>query len=145
MESKVRINKNQLDYFRRLARNTNLEIQAYLIGEIVSPKLTVVDEVVYPKQGYGLQTTSAVAWWVEELTELRRRAEERGKRVVGHIHSHPSWDAVMSEADYKLSVEESLRLCGICSTQGRKTRVRFWTTSSALPCDIEYAKVSGSR
>ena len=78
-------------------------------------------------------------WYLEEYRTVRERAEERGKRIVGDIHSHPNWDAVMSEDDYNGCVEEGFRICGICSTQGRKTRVRFWTPSSALPCEIKYA------
>lgn len=139
MVAKVRVRKAQLDYFRAKARDTNLEIQAYLIGEVVSPLLTVVEEFAYPKE-YALQKPNEVCWYQHEYEEVKRSAEERGKRIVGDIHSHPNWDAVMSPTDYKAHIEEGYRVCGLCSTMGRKTRVRFWVAESALPCEIEYAK-----
>lgn len=138
MRPKIRVNKSALDYFRKKARDTNLEIQAYLIGEVVSPALTVVEEFVYPKS-YHTQTTCEVNWFFEEYEAVKRSAEERGKRIVGDIHSHPNWDAVMSPTDYESHIEEGFRVCGLCSTMGRKTRVRFWVTESALPLQVEYA------
>jgi proteasome lid subunit RPN8/RPN11 len=137
MRAKVRIKKSQLDYFRAKARETNLEIQALLIGEVVSPELTVVEQFVYPTE-YAIQKPNEVSWYQDEWNLVKRSAEERGKRVVGDIHSHPNWDAVLSPNDYRAHIEEGLRICGICSTQGRKTRVRFWIAESALPCAIEY-------
>lgn len=139
MRAKVRVRKAQLDYFRAKARDTNLEIHAYLIGEVVSPSLTVIDEFAYPKE-YETQTESCVRWYQDEYDKVKRSAEERGKRIVGDIHSHPNWDAVMSPTDYRSHIEEGHRVCGLCSTWKRKTRVRFWIAESALPCEIEYAK-----
>jgi hypothetical protein len=45
----TQLRKSQLDYFRSKARETNLEIQAYLIGEVISPELTVVEAFAYPR------------------------------------------------------------------------------------------------
>lgn len=139
MTAKVRVHKGQLNYFRAKARETNCEIQAYLIGEVVSPDLTVVDEFAYPVE-YAVQKPNQVRWFQDEYERVKRSAEERGKRVVGDIHSHPNWDAVMSPTDYKSHIEEGYRICGLCSTIDRKTRIRFWVAESALPCAIEYAK-----
>lgn len=137
--NKVKLYKGHLDYFRKLARQTPLEILAYLIGSVKSPMLTVVDSFEYTK-AYGKQDAWNVAWTIQEYDRVAKKAEERGKRIIGFIHSHPSWDAVLSSADYEICVTEGSRLCGIVSTDKRKTRVRFWTMESSLPCKIIYAK-----
>jgi proteasome lid subunit RPN8/RPN11 len=141
MRAKVRIKKSQLNYFRSKARDTNLEIQALLIGEVVSPELTVVESFAYPKK-YHTQTPNTVTWFQDEWDAVKRSAEERGKRIVGDIHSHPRWDAVLSPSDYKSHIEEGMRICGIVSTMGRKTRVRFWIAESALNCELEWQKTN---
>lgn len=140
MRSTVRIRKHALNYFRRLSRDSQpLEIQAYLIGRVVNPELTVVEEIKYT-QNYADQTSEMVRWWLHDFKKIQIDAEERGLRIVGDIHSHPNWDSVLSPQDYKSLIESGFRICGICSTEGRKTRVRFWIPESSLPCDIEYAE-----
>src|SRR5581483_1739915 len=114
------------------------EIHAYLVGEVVSPSLTVVDEFIYPKE-YHTQKYNEVRWYAEDYERAKEKAESKGKRIVGDIHSHPNWDAVMSLTDYRSHIEEGFRICGVCSTMGRKTRVRFWVAESALPCKLEYS------
>lgn len=143
MKSIVRVNKNQLDRFRRFARATEKEIQVFLIGKVVSPELAIVEEFAYPTK-YAVQTTGEVRWYEDDFIEVKTGAEERGKRIVGDLHSHPNWDAVMSPSDYKAHIGDGHRICGICSTMTtpsgqRRTRVRFWISESALPCEIEYA------
>lgn len=140
---KVKLRKGQLDYFRKLSRESQLEIQAYLIGEVVSPSLTIVEQFAYTDQ-YGLQTHDRVVWYRADYERVRKQAEERGKRVVGSIHSHPEWDAVVSPSDYKACLAEGHRICGIVSTDGPDTRVRFWVMDCALPCEIVYAKKKGT-
>lgn len=137
--NKVKLKKSALDYFRKLARESPLEIQAYLVGEVVSPALTLVHSLVYTLQ-YGVQTRNAVAWYRADYEKVRKEAEERGRRIVGSIHSHPDWDAVVSPSDYAACLAEGHRICGIVSTDGPKTRVRFWVMDCALPCEITYAK-----
>jgi len=100
----VKVKKSQADYFRRLAlkeaRATGKEIQAYLIGRVVSPNLTVIDEFRYTKE-YGSQTTGEVCWYKADVDELIAEATAAGQRVLGDCHSHPNWDAVLSPDDYK--------------------------------------------
>lgn len=139
MRNRVKLKKSQLDYFRKLARQTPNEIQAFLVGDVVSPTLTVVDSFEYPPT-YAKSNNWEVSWWVADYNEMQKKAEDRGKRVVGFIHSHPEWDAVLSPADYDFMIANGYRVCGICSTQGRKTRPRFWVMDTALSCVIEYAK-----
>lgn len=139
MSIKVRLSKGQIDYFRKLSRKSLNEIQAFLIGEVVSPNLIVIDEFVYPKK-YAVQKPNTCGWYLDEYQEVKAKAEERGRRVVGFIHSHPEWDAVLSPADYKICITDMHRVCGIVSTYSGKTRVRFWVMDSALPCEIVYAK-----
>lgn len=139
MNNTVKLKKSHLDYFRKQARNSKYEIQAYLIGEVVSPNLTVIDSFEYTDE-YAKQTTCSVAWYRASYDEVQKKAEKRGRRIVGHIHSHPNWDAVLSSSDYKSCIAEGHRICGIVSTDGPKTRVRFWLMDCALPAEIVYAK-----
>lgn len=137
MRCKVKVKKHQLDYFRKLARNCSLEIQAYLVGKVVSPKLTVIDYFAYT-DSYFIQDKDGVSWDLYKYNLAKEKAESKGMRIVGQIHSHPEWDAVLSPKDYKNLIEEGHRISGLCSTNGRKTKVRFWTPESSLSCEIEY-------
>jgi proteasome lid subunit RPN8/RPN11 len=137
MFSKVKVKKGALDYFRKLARNSPLEVHAYLLGNVISPELVEATDFVYPKE-YDQQTATHVQWTADEYEKLKKRAEQEGKRVVGDIHSHPSWDAVMSPSDYKACLLDGLTICAIVSVYEKKTRVRFWTPTSALPCEMIY-------
>lgn len=138
--NRVRVSKGQLDYFRRLARQSPLEIQAYLIGEVVSPTLTVVDSFEYTKK-YGTQTTGEVCWFTSEYERVAKKAEERGKRIVGDIHSHPGRACILSDADYSACITAGHRIAGICSVRpDGGTTVAFWVTDCALTCEVVYAK-----
>lgn len=139
--NKVKLKRSQLDYFRKLARESPLEIQAYLVGEVVSPHLIIIDSFAYTKR-YGLQTRNNVVWYRADYNEVKKRAEERGRRIVGSIHSHPDWEAVVSPSDYRACIAEGHRICGIVSSSGSRTRVRLWVMDCALPCEIVYAKTS---
>lgn len=116
-----------------------MEVQAFLIGDAINPQLTVIDSVEYAPE-YAYQTKTSVSWYVRDYELVKRRAEGRGKRIVGFIHSHPRWDAVMSTADHKFCLAHGYRVCGIVSTHKRATRVRFWVMDSSLPCEVAYAK-----
>jgi len=136
MFSKVKVSKGALDHFRRKARKAApLEIHAYLLGEVISLDTIRVVKFCYPKK-YDIQTSGNVSWDAEEYSALKIKAENKALRIVGDIHSHPNWDAVMSGADYRGCLLDSLSVCGICSIYDNKTRVRFWTPTSSLPCDI---------
>jgi proteasome lid subunit RPN8/RPN11 len=138
MYGKVKISKSQLDRFRKLSRKyAPFEIQAYLIGEISSLNMITVDRFAYTSV-YRIQTINEVQWGTEEFNKLKQKVESDGLKIVGDIHSHPEADAVMSKTDYIGTVTENLALCGICSIYGKHTKVRFWTPTSALPCEIVY-------
>ena len=138
MFSRVRIKKGALNHFRKRAREAYpLEIHAFLFGIVNSVNEIEVTDVRYPKE-YNLQTSNHVQWTVEEYAKLKERAAATNKLIVGDIHSHPNWDAVMSERDYNACILDSLNICGICSVYDKKTRVRFWTPTSSLPCEIIY-------
>jgi proteasome lid subunit RPN8/RPN11 len=140
MNNRVKLKKSQLDRFRKLARESSLEIQAYLVGGVVSPILTVVDSFAYTSE-YGLQTCGQAAWFRRDYERVRKEAEERGRRIIGSIHSHPDMgDAVLSPGDYESCIAEGHRICGIVSSDHGHTSVRFWVMDSALPADIVYAK-----
>lgn len=142
MPIKVRLSKGQLRYFRSKARATSNEVHAYLIGDIVSPSLAVVDYFAYPKE-YADSTPEKVSWYVEDYQQVKKKAEERGRRIIGFIHSHPhpNGSVVMSSADHSVCVQEMFRLCGVCTTdEKRQTEVKFWVMDSPLPCEIIYAK-----
>jgi proteasome lid subunit RPN8/RPN11 len=138
MYGKVKISKSQLDRFRKLSRKyAPFEIQAYLIGEISSLNMITVDRFAYTSV-YRIQTINEVQWGTEEFNKLKQKVESDGLKIVGDIHSHPEADAVMSKTDYIGAVTENLALCGICSIHDKRTKVRFWTPTSALPCEIVY-------
>lgn len=139
MFSKVRVSKRALDYFRKLARkHYPLEFQAYLAGKVNSIDEVEITDFLYTKE-FHTQTTTEVCWYNQDFNNLKEKVESQGKRIIGEIHSHPGWDAVMSGMDFEASVTQQLVLCGICSiNESKKTRVRFWTPTSALPCRIIY-------
>ena len=141
MFSKVRVKKSALDHFRKHARQEYpLEIQCYLLGHIKSINEIEITDIMWPNE-YEIQTTNEVAWKRSEIDALKEKAQLLNKRIVGTIHTHPNTDAVMSEADYKSAITEAELLCGIVSVWGNKikhTRCRFWTPTSALPCEKIY-------
>jgi len=139
MSNRVKLKKSQLDYFRKLARKSDKEIMAYLVGEVKAKDLIVIDSFEYTKD-YHTQTEQQVSWYVTEYNKVRERAEERGKSVIGYIHTHPQWDAVMSPVDYEGCVRDMHPLCGITSVNKGKTRTRFWVMDSSLPCDVIYVE-----
>lgn len=136
MQSKVRLKKTQLNYFRKLARDSKKEILALLIGEVISPELTRVDYFWYPE--YAKQTTTCVQADAESFAHLKTKAESKNLRVIGTIHSHGDWVPIMSASDHYGHVADGDRISGIVGTQGRKTRAYFWVAESALPVKIEY-------
>jgi len=134
---KVKLKKSSLDYFRRLARQSELEIEAYLIGTVVSPFLVKIDQFCYPQE-YTEQTKDNVQWSPQDYKRVRELAEKQGKRIVGTIHSHPKADVVLSPDDYESHFTEGFRVLGICSVNEKKTKVHFWINDSSLPCVVEY-------
>jgi proteasome lid subunit RPN8/RPN11 len=136
--SKVKVNKHALDYFRKLSRNTELEIQAYLVGQVVSPDLTVIDYFAYTNK-YCEQTSGTVRWFLEDFEKVKKEAEEKGKVIVGDIHSHPNYWPILSGTDHTSHIREQYRISGVCATMSRKTKVCFWIAESSLPCKIVYA------
>jgi len=143
MRNKVRLKKGQLDHFRRLSRDSKNEIQAFLVGEVLGPHSVRIDSFAYPPR-YADQSPSHVQWYTIDFEKVRLDAEERGLSIIGFIHSHPEWDAVLSGTDYNICIRDMHRICGIVSTQGRKTRARFWSMDSALPYEIIYEKKKGT-
>lgn len=138
MEACVIISKHALDYFRRKARDCPYEVQAYLIGEVRYPNQFVITSIEHARE-YEVQTKDCVQPTGAEFARVKALAEEQGRRIVGDLHSHPNWDAVMSPQDHKACLEDGLQICGIVSTNKRRTRVRFWQANSSLPCGIKYA------
>ena len=138
MFSKVRVSKSALDYFRHKARQAApLEIQAYLAGKVTSVDEVEITDFLYTNE-YRKQSTNEVAWSTVEYDRVKEDIEQKGLRIIGDIHTHPGWDGVMSLADFDASVTQQHVICGICSVNNKKTRVRFWTPTSALPCRIIY-------
>jgi proteasome lid subunit RPN8/RPN11 len=136
LETIVQIKRSQLNYFRSKARNNSLEIEALLIGSVVGGTVTV-DSIEYTKD-YAEQSTSSVQWRDEEYTRVEEKAKAKGLAIVGDIHSHPNWDAAPSPSDYKALLAIGHSILGICSTNNRKTRVRFWVANSCLCTSIVY-------
>lgn len=138
MFSKVNVSKGALNHFRKKAREAfPLEIQAYLLGRVVSIDEIEITKFLYTKN-YAIQTNGSVCWYQEDLDKVRQQSIDTDQLVVGDIHSHPNWDAVMSPSDQSAAIIEGFSICGIVSIIDNKTRVRFWTPNSALPCKIIY-------
>lgn len=141
MQSTVRVKRGQAAYFRKLAlreaKKSGKEIQAYLVGHVVSPTLTVIDSIHYTKK-YAEQTTACVRWYDEDYQVVKKAAEKAAKHIIGDVHSHPNWDSVMSPTDYCAHIQEGFRIAGICSIQNGRTRLRFWVAESSLSLKIEY-------
>ena len=115
MFTKVRVKKGALNHFRKKAREAYpLEIHAFLLGNIKSVKEIEITDFRYPKT-YNIQTAGSVQWTADEFAELKERATANNKTIIGDIHSHPNWDAVMSEQDYNACILDSLSICAICS------------------------------
>jgi proteasome lid subunit RPN8/RPN11 len=136
MFSRVKVRKGALDYFRKLSRQSYpLEIQAFLIGKVNSVDEIEITRFVYPKN-YHTQTHCEVCWNDDEFTELKEKVLKNGERIVGDCHTHPDYEPILSSVDYQGFITEGLLVCGVVSVNNNKTRVRFWTASSALPCKI---------
>lgn len=138
MFTKVLISKYKLDYFRKMARDSYpLEIQAYMIGKVKSMDTIQIEDVIYPKM-YNIQTKTGVQWSADDYHILKEKTTRDGLKIIADIHSHPNFDAVMSPIDYESAIKDGLYICAICSVTRRKTKVRFWTPSSALPVEVIY-------
>lgn len=138
MKCKIRLPKGKLDYFRKKARQAEpKEIQAYLVGRIVSPELVEIVEFAYTKE-YADQSAGEVCWFREDYNRVKNSAEERGLTIVGDIHSHPNYWPVLSPDDHRNTITERHRVCGIYATMGRNSKTCFWVTDSSLPCTIIY-------
>lgn len=135
----MKVSRGALNHFRKRAREAYpLEVHAYLFGVVNSVNEIEITDFRYPKT-YNIQTGTHVQWTADEYADLKERAAKANKIIVGDIHSHPNWDAVMSPSDYKACVLDSLSICAICSVEkNKRTRVRFWTPTSALPCEVVY-------
>jgi proteasome lid subunit RPN8/RPN11 len=138
MFSRVQIKRSALNHFRKKARSEYpLEIQAYLAGKVISVNEVQITDFLYTKKYYK-QSSNEVSWSTSEYDSVKKEVEENGLSIIGEIHTHPGWDAVMSPSDYKANVTQQLVLCGIVSVNNNRTRARFWTPTSSLPCEIIY-------
>lgn len=133
---KIYLRKSQLAYFRKKAKQSPLEIEAYLIGRTTKTKI-VIEQFVYPKR-YKIQTPSAVLWSDEDYNALLSKVKTQNKVLIGSIHSHPNWDNAMSETDYDSHIQNNYTTTGVCAIHDKGTWVRFWKPHSALPLRIVY-------
>jgi proteasome lid subunit RPN8/RPN11 len=130
------ISKHQLSYFRKRCRNSKEEIHAYLIGRVLKSRITV-DAIVHTYD-LALQTAESVQPSDEAYQRAKSIADSLGKVIVGDIHSHPEYEAVMSPADHAAAISDELTVCGIVEVRKRKTKVNFWLANSSLRCEIIY-------
>jgi proteasome lid subunit RPN8/RPN11 len=138
METTVHVSKAALDYFRKKARNSPYEIQAYLIGDVYHNHHINITSIEHARE-YDIQTKCNVAPTGPEFNRVKQLAIEQGHLIVGDIHSHPNEDPIMSPSDFRACVEDNLRVCAIVGVHGRRTKVLFWLAGSPLPCEVEYA------
>lgn len=134
---KVKLHRGMEAYFRKKARDSQKEEYAYLIGVVLSPAVVRVDHFRYPKE-FASKSANEVQPTAAAESEIKTWASKRGLIIVGTIHSHPNWDAVLSPDDHKTHMQDCHRITGLCSVNQRKTRVRYWVAESALHCKIEW-------
>ncbi len=137
MDTTVHVSKSALDYFRQRARNCPQEIHAYLIGEVHSPHHISVELIDHARE-YAEQSKCRVQPTGEDYRRVKLRAENRGKRIVGDIHSHPDGDPIMSPDDHEAAIIDGMHISGIVGVHGRRTKVLFWLAGSSLPCEVSY-------
>jgi len=136
---KIKVKRGAEAHFRKQALHSTTEEMAYLIGEVVSPTLVRVDHWRYPdefklKDQKNVQATQAAEDRIKVWTEKHKRM------IVGTIHSHPNWEAVLSPDDHKGHIEQCHRVSGVCAVRNNRTRVLYWIAESSLPCEVEYIK-----
>lgn len=134
---KIKIKRGAELYFRKRARASNTEELAYLMGEVVSPTFVRVDYFRYPS-GYKIKTHNNVQDSDASETEAKAWADKHKCRIVGTIHSHPDWEAILSPADHKGHIEECHKISAVCAVRNGRTRVLYWVAESSLPCAVEY-------
>lgn len=134
---KVKLRRGMEAYFRKKARASDKEEYAYLVGEVLSSSIVRVDFFRYPSD-FCTKTASEVVPSLDAENEIKAWAEKRGLLIVGTIHSHPNWDAVLSPDDHKTHMQSCHRITGLCSVKDGRTRVRYWVAESALHCKIEW-------
>lgn len=132
----VRIERGQLAYFRKLARENPNEIHAFLIGHKRNRNLVHVYYLEYPE--LEVSTPCEVRPSLESSLEIERDVEEDGFSVVGTIHSHPGGPPYMSKCDLKTHKEEGDEISGICEVRNGRTHVTFWVLNQPIPCTLEY-------
>jgi proteasome lid subunit RPN8/RPN11 len=135
---KVKIKRGAEAHFRKLARNSAKEVIAYLIGEVVSPSLVRVDHWKYPT-AFKVQTKGEVQVTQPAENDIKAWADSKKLMIVGTIHSHPQWEAVLSYDDHKGHIEQCHRVSGVCAVRrNRRTRILYWVAESSLPCEVVY-------
>jgi len=132
----VRVNRHQLDYFRRKAITYKVEIYALLVGKRLSTHLVEVYQFKYPEA--ELATASEIIIDDHSYGLIEEFARADGHTVVGNIHSHINYAPVLSKTDHVMHIENNNKVTGICSVFGRRTMVNFWVADSSLPCGLEY-------
>lgn len=137
IQVKIKVPRGAEAYFRKLARDSKNETLAYLIGVVKSPTLVVVDAFRYPDE-FKEQTPCGVQATNVAEERIQAWATERKQMIVGTIHSHPNWDAVLSPDDHKGHIEQCHRISGVCAVKERRTRVRYWVAESSLACEVQY-------
>lgn len=131
----VSLNKSQLDWFRRKARDNPNEILAFLIGRRISPYKVRVEQIVYPK--LAVSTPLEVTAVDGETHAIGEKYSNLGT-LIGDIHTHPDAPPTMSHGDFHDHKRNGYIVSGIVSVNQRKTHVSFWQLDSALPCGWEY-------
>jgi hypothetical protein len=136
----VRLNCNQLRYFRRKALHSNKEIYAILFGRVFTP--TVLDILRF---GYPTMLVSTPKECQPDGASCQRlvdAAAADGLVELGTIHTHPMDEAApwMSPTDLRSHRCMNHKISGICTQSNGKTFVAFWEDHKPLPVEWEYLK-----
>ncbi len=141
MSPKIKIKRGAEAYFRKQALHSSTEEMAYLIGEVVSPTLVRVDYWRYPDE-FKIKDRGHVQATQPAEDRIKGWAETHKRMIVGTVHSHPDWEAVLSPDDHRGHIEQCHRISGVCAVRNNRTRVLYWVAESSLPCEVEYLSKS---
>jgi len=132
----VLVDKGQLSYFRRKARQSRNEIMALLVGKQESSNLILVYRFEYPE--LVVSTPIEVKSDTQSTSDIEQRAKDEGLSVVGSIHSHPNAPIYMSQQDLRSHRVHRDKISGICEVTPKRTFIAFWQDKNPVPCDWDY-------
>jgi proteasome lid subunit RPN8/RPN11 len=133
----VTLHRGQLKYFRAKARKAYpKEILAVLVGRQVHSGLIEVHRFYYPLLKVSTDQEVKTEYFVSDFID-----KDEGLKVVGDIHSHPNYPAVMSPSDHQCHRKGDNKISAILEVpKVGKSRLIIWRDGTPLPCELDFFK-----